>query len=115
LDWTNLSSQRCAGGEALAWQGDPGAELELVVLEFDFCLLERGGTRAKLNETAEMDEQQERWTGGGCRPCAYAQVQGPLAADHANGSAPTTTPLPLSVFWGSQASRGDHLARPVLE
>jgi hypothetical protein len=53
---TNLSSQRCAGGETLAYPGDPGAELELVVLELDFCLLERGDTRATCNETAEMDD-----------------------------------------------------------
>jgi len=32
------------------------AQLELVVLELDFCLLERAGTRATLNETAEMDD-----------------------------------------------------------
>ena len=52
----DLSSQRCAGGETLAQPGDPGAELELVLIELDFCLLERGGTRATLNETAELDE-----------------------------------------------------------
>ncbi len=34
------------------------AQLDLLVLELDFCLLERAGTRATLNETAEMDEQQ---------------------------------------------------------
>jgi hypothetical protein len=30
------------------------------VLELDFCLLERGDTRATFNETAEMDETGER-------------------------------------------------------
>jgi hypothetical protein len=56
VEWTNLSSQLRAGGETLALPGDPGAALELVGLELDFCVLERGGTRATLSETAEMDE-----------------------------------------------------------
>ena len=29
----------------------------MVVLELDFCLLERAGTRATLNETAEVDDE----------------------------------------------------------
>jgi hypothetical protein len=55
---TNLSSKRCARGETLASPGDPVLQLGLVVLELDFCLLERAGTRATLNETAEMDEKE---------------------------------------------------------
>lgn len=57
---TNPSSQRCAGGETLAEPGDAGAHLALVVLEPDFCVLDRAGTRAALSETDEMDDTQKR-------------------------------------------------------
>jgi hypothetical protein len=39
----------------------------LVVLEIDFSLLERAGTRPTLNETAEMDQVHERALDR-CRP-----------------------------------------------
>ena len=35
-------------------------KLAVVVLELDFCLFERAGTRATLNETAGMDETEQR-------------------------------------------------------
>jgi hypothetical protein len=40
------------------------------VLEFDFCLLERGGRLATLNETAEMDDfgKGSGGLGGDARP-----------------------------------------------
>jgi hypothetical protein len=38
------------------------ARVALVVLELDFCLLERAGTRATLSETAEKDETGEPQT-----------------------------------------------------
>ncbi|MGO9891727.1 MAG: hypothetical protein ACLP0L_28030 [Solirubrobacteraceae bacterium] len=37
-----------------------GAHLALVVLEPDFCVLDRAGTRAALSETDELDELEER-------------------------------------------------------
>ena len=58
--WTNLSSKRRAGGETLAEPGDAGVHLALVVLEPDFCILDRAGTRAALSETDEMDETEQR-------------------------------------------------------
>jgi hypothetical protein len=45
-------------GEKFASSGHPVAQLALVVLELDFCLPERTGTRARLNDTAEMDERE---------------------------------------------------------
>ena len=39
-------------------------KLAVVVLELDFCLFERAGTRATLNETAGMDETEQP----SCRP-----------------------------------------------
>ena len=36
------------------------AQLALVVLELDFCLFERAGTGVTLNESAEMDDMQQR-------------------------------------------------------
>ena len=53
---TNLSSKRRPGGETLAEPGDAGVHLALVVLEPDFCVLDRAGTRAALSETDEMDD-----------------------------------------------------------
>jgi hypothetical protein len=53
--WTNLSSARRAAGETLASPGDPLAQLSVVVLALDFCVLERTGTRATLDDTAELD------------------------------------------------------------
>ncbi len=53
---TNLSSELRAGGEALGSPGDPVAAVAVVVLEPDFRLLERAGTRATLNETDELDD-----------------------------------------------------------
>ncbi|MGP0037556.1 MAG: hypothetical protein ACLP4R_23730, partial [Solirubrobacteraceae bacterium] len=53
---TNLSSTRGAASETPALPGDPVARLALVALEPDFCVLERAGTRAALNQTDEMDE-----------------------------------------------------------
>jgi hypothetical protein len=38
--------------------GDPAAQLALVVLKLDFCVLERAATRATFNESAEMDGNQ---------------------------------------------------------
>ena len=35
-------------------------QFALIVLELDFCLLERAGTRATLNGTAEMDDREQR-------------------------------------------------------
>jgi len=60
----NLSSKPWADGETLASPGDPVTRLALVVLELDFCLFERAGTRATLNETAGMDETEQP----SCRP-----------------------------------------------
>ena len=57
---TSLSSKRRAGGETLAEAGDAGASLALVVLEPDFCVLDRAGARAALSDTDEMDELGER-------------------------------------------------------
>src|ERR1700733_7023796 len=59
-DWTRLRSTRGAAGETPASPGDPVEQLALVALELDFCVLERASTRAALNETAEMDESQQR-------------------------------------------------------
>ena len=59
----NLSSKRRAGGETLAEPRDAGANLALVVLEPDFCVLDRAGTRAVLSETDELDDEEPRWTG----------------------------------------------------
>ena len=53
---TNLRSKRCGGGETLASSGNPVAQLARDVLERDFCLLERAGTRMRLSDTAEMDQ-----------------------------------------------------------
>ena len=46
--WTNLSSKRAAGGETLAEPGDAGVHRAPVVLEPDFCVVDRAGTRAAL-------------------------------------------------------------------
>ena len=59
LVWTNLRSKRCGGGETLASSGNPVAQLARDVLERDFCLLERAGTRVRLSDTAEMDDEHE--------------------------------------------------------
>jgi hypothetical protein len=56
--WANLRSKRCGGGDTLASSGDPAAQFALVVLERDFCLLERAGTRVRLSDTAEMDDEE---------------------------------------------------------
>jgi len=60
MRWTNLSSTRGTAGETPASPGDPVAQLALVALELDFCVLERAGTRAALDETDEMDETEQR-------------------------------------------------------
>ena len=52
----NLSSTRGTASETPALPGDPVAQLALVSLELDFCVLERAGTRAALNQTDEMDD-----------------------------------------------------------
>ena len=57
--WTNLSSELRAGGATLGSVGDPVVQVAFVVLEPDFRLLERAGTRATLNETDEMDEREQ--------------------------------------------------------
>ncbi len=51
-------SQFRPSGETLAQPDDPGAQLELVALEFGFCLPERAGTRATLNETGGSTTSQ---------------------------------------------------------
>ena len=56
LQRTNLSSTRRAAGVSLASPGDPVAQFAPIVLELDFCVPERAGTRAALNDTGEMDE-----------------------------------------------------------
>jgi hypothetical protein len=53
---TNLSSTRRAAGETLASPSDPAAQLALFVLELDFRVLDRAGTRPALNDTSHMDE-----------------------------------------------------------
>jgi hypothetical protein len=40
--------------------------------------------RAGLKLPPGMDEQQERWTGGGCPTYAYASARGRSHADQAN-------------------------------
>jgi hypothetical protein len=52
----------------LATPGDPVAPHALVVLELDFCVLERAGTRAKLSEACEMDENEASRAGRGRPP-----------------------------------------------
>jgi hypothetical protein len=42
------------------------AQLALVVLDLDFCVLERAGTRVMLNESAEMDEFRNYREACGC-------------------------------------------------
>jgi hypothetical protein len=65
VERTNLSSTRSAASETPALPGDPVAQLALVAHEIDFCVLERAGTRAALNETDEMDENEASRTGDG--------------------------------------------------
>jgi hypothetical protein len=55
------------------------AELEPDVLEVDFCLLERAGTRATLNETVEMDDEGQLRTGHGMRPPLPVRTDGAAA------------------------------------
>jgi hypothetical protein len=55
---TNLSSTRGAAGETPASPGDPVEQRALVTLELDFCALEQAGTRAALNESDEMDDEE---------------------------------------------------------
>ena len=57
-DRTYLSSKCRAGAETLAEPRDAGVHLALVVLEPDFCILDRAGTRAALSETDEMDDEE---------------------------------------------------------
>lgn len=59
--WTNLGSKRRAGDETPAEPRDAGANLALVVLEPDFCVLDRAGTRAVLSETDELDGGRSLW------------------------------------------------------
>jgi hypothetical protein len=59
LVWTNLSSARRAAGETLASRGGPVARLLVVVLALDFCVLERAGTRATLDDAAELDDKEQ--------------------------------------------------------
>jgi hypothetical protein len=47
-------------GERLASLGNPVAQFALVVLELDFCVPERVGARAALNDADEMDELRQR-------------------------------------------------------
>jgi hypothetical protein len=55
---TNPSSTRRATGETLTSPGDPAAQLAVVVLELDFCVLDRAGTRPALNDTSQMDDEE---------------------------------------------------------
>lgn len=47
--------QRGAQARSHFWcpRGDPAAQLALVVLELDFCVLERAATRATFSESAD--------------------------------------------------------------
>ena len=62
---TNLSSKRRAGGETLAEPGDAGVHRALVVLERDFCVVDRAGTRTAPSETDELDETEQPRAGRG--------------------------------------------------
>jgi hypothetical protein len=56
---TNLTSTRRAAGETLASPGEQVAQLVLLVIELDFCVPERAGTTAAVNDTDEMDDLEQ--------------------------------------------------------
>lgn len=55
---TNLSSKHPVRHETIASRGDPAVNPTAAVLEPDYCIAGRAGTRTTLNETPPLDDER---------------------------------------------------------